>query len=130
MGKPSCDCPKTIEWCSVMDMRWANEAIERKRFPIPTVDELLQGTNCSKVFSKLDFKLCYHQVEVTPELHHSTTFAVQNGLHRYKRLLSAVSSAREQYQHEITNILAGIEGVKMISDDVIIHACNQETQNK
>ena len=34
-----------------LDMRRANEAIERVRHPIPTVDEILQGMNGSKIFS-------------------------------------------------------------------------------
>ena len=37
-------------------MRQANEAIERERFPIPTVEETLAEMNGSKVFSKLDLK--------------------------------------------------------------------------
>ncbi len=50
-----------------LDMRQANAAIIRERFPIPTVDELLQGMNGSAIFSKLDLKWGYHQLELTPE---------------------------------------------------------------
>lgn len=39
-----------------LDMRKANSAIIRGTYPIPTVDELLQGTNGSVIFSKLDLK--------------------------------------------------------------------------
>ena len=39
-----------------IDMRRANEAILRERHPIPTVDEILQSLNGSKVFSKLDLR--------------------------------------------------------------------------
>ena len=37
-----------------VDMRWANEVIITERYPIPTVDEVLQSLNQSTVFSKLD----------------------------------------------------------------------------
>ena len=37
-----------------VDMRQANQAIMRRRYPIPTVDEVLHTMNGSKVFSKLD----------------------------------------------------------------------------
>ena len=37
-----------------LDMHRANEAIVRERHPIPTVDEVLQDLNGSKVFSKLE----------------------------------------------------------------------------
>lgn len=119
---------KDVRLC--LDMRRANEAIVRERFPIPTVDELLQGMNGSTIFSKLDLKWGYHQLELTPESREITTFAVHNGVYRYKRLFFGVSSASEQYQHEIASALAGIEGVENISDDVIIHAAEQETHDQ
>ncbi|KAJ8366291.1 hypothetical protein AAFF_G00363010 [Aldrovandia affinis] len=86
--------------------------------------------NGSVVFSKLDLKWGYHQLELTPESREITTFAIHNGVYRYKRLLFGVSSASEQYQHEIAAALAGIEGVENISDDVIVHARDQETHDK
>ena len=86
--------------------------------------------NGSTIFSKLDIKWGYHQLELTPESREITTFAVHNGVYRYKRLLFGVSSASEQYQHEIANVLAGIEGVENISDDVIVHARDQATHDK
>ena len=39
-----------------VDMRQANCAVERERYPIPTIDEVLQNMNNSKVFSKLDLR--------------------------------------------------------------------------
>ena len=43
--------------CICMDMRKANEAIERERHPIPTVEEVLHKLNGSTVFSKIRFDL-------------------------------------------------------------------------
>ena len=94
-----------------VDMRQANQAIMRRRYPIPTVDEVLHTMNGSKVFSKLDLKWGYHQLELSPESREITTFATPDGLFRYKRLLFGVCSASEQYQHEFASALAGIEGV-------------------
>ncbi len=87
-----------------LDMRQANRAIIRERYPIPTVDELLQSMNGSMIFSKLDLKWGYHQLELTPEFRQITTFAVHNEVYRYKCLIFGVSSASEQYQHEIAHI--------------------------
>lgn len=113
-----------------LDMRRANAAIIRERYPIPTVDELLQGMNGSVTFSKLDLKWGYHQLELTPKSRGIATFAVHTGSFRYKRLIFGVSSASEQYQHEIATALAGIEGVENISDDIIVHAPDQETHDE
>ena len=113
-----------------IDMRRANEAIIRERHPIPTVDEVLQSMNGSTVFSKLDLRWGYHQLELTPESREITTFATHAGLYRYKRLLFGVNSASEQYQYEISTALAGIAGVDNISDDIIVHGPDQETHNQ
>ena len=50
-----------------VDMRQANAAIIRQRFPIPTVDEVLQDLNQSKIFSRIDIKMAYHEIELKPE---------------------------------------------------------------
>ena len=50
-----------------VDMRRANEAIERERHPIPTMEEVLHDLNGSTVFSKLDLKSGFHQVELDAE---------------------------------------------------------------
>ncbi len=71
-----------------LDMRQANKATIRGRYPISTGDELLQGMNGSSVFSKLDLKWGYHQLELTPQSRGITAFAVHNGAYRYKRLMS------------------------------------------
>ena len=109
-----------------IDMRRANEAILRARHPIPTVDEITQSISGSKVFSKLDLKWGYHQLELSPESREITTFATHCGLFRYKRLLFGVNSASEQYQYEIQTALAGIEGQENISDDIIVHGKDQK----
>ena len=113
-----------------LDMRMANRAIIRGRYPIPTVDELLHDMNGSVVFSKLDLKWGYHQMELTEQSRAITTFAVHSGTYCYKRLIFGVSSASEQYQHEVATALAGIEGVANISDNIIVHAPDCETHNK
>ena len=109
-----------------IDMRRANEAILHERHPIPTIDEITQGMNGSCVFSKLDLKWGYHQLELTPESRDITTFVTHCGLYRYKRLLCRVNSASKQYQYEIQRALAGVEEQLNISDDIIVHGKNQE----
>lgn len=104
-----------------VDMRQANSAVERERHPIPTVDEILEDMNNSTVFSKIDLKMGYHQIELNEKSREITTFTSHVGLWRYKRLMFGISSAPEMYQHVIQDVLQGCEGVNNISDDLIIH---------
>lgn len=47
-----------------VDMRRANMAIERENHPLPTMDDFLPQLNDAKMFSKLDVKQAYHQVNL------------------------------------------------------------------
>ena len=113
-----------------VDMRRANKAIIRERYPIPTVDEVLQSRNQSTVFSKLDLKWGYHQLELHPDSRSITTFTAHCGLYQYKRLMFGITSAPEVYQHVIQQSLQGCEGVANISDDIIIHGKNTEEHDR
>ena len=122
--KPSGD----IRLC--VDMRRANEAIIRERLPIPTIDEVLESLNGSGVFSKLDLRWGFHQIELDPESRDITAFATHDGIFRYKRLSFGVNAAPEKYQHIITQSMAGLQGVANIADDLIVHGRDTEEHDK
>ena len=113
-----------------VDMRRANEAIVRKRHPIPTFEESLQDMSESRVFSKLDFISGYHQMELHPDSREITTFIVHNVLYRYKRLNFGINSGPENYQEEIDRVLAGVQNVANISDDIVVHGKDDEQHDK
>ena len=104
-----------------VDMRRANEAIIPECLPIPTVDEVLEELDGSTVFSKVDLRHGFHQVELPADSTDITTFETHDGLFRYKRLSFGVNAAPEKYQHIISQVRADIEGVVNIADDLIVH---------
>lgn len=46
-----------------LDMRRANEAVERENHPLPTIEDFLPHLGKAKVFSRLDVKNAFHQVQ-------------------------------------------------------------------
>ena len=108
-----------------VDMRAANQAIERERHPVPTVEDLIVDMNGATVFSKIDLNQGYHQLELAEESRSITTFATHIGLFRYKRLSFGINSAAEIFQKSIEEVLQGIEGVRNISDDIIVFGKSQ-----
>ena len=104
-----------------VDMRCANKAIIRERHPIPTIDEVLEDMQEASVFSKLDLKWGYHQVELNEESRSITTFITHKGLFRYKRLMFGITSAPEKYQQVIQQVLHDCSGTANISDDIIVY---------
>ena len=92
-----------------VDMRCANQAIERERQPIPTIEEVLQDLNGSTVFSRVDLKWGFHQILLAEESRHVTTFVTHRRLYRYTRLMFGVTSAPEKYQQIIRDVLRGCD---------------------
>ncbi|CAB4036728.1 Retrovirus-related Pol poly, partial [Paramuricea clavata] len=113
-----------------VDMRRANEAVIRERHPIPTLEETVQALNGATVFSKLDLRWGYHQIELHPDSRGLTTFSTPQGLKRYKRLIFGLSSASEMYQFVIQQVLIGIPGVRNISDDIIVFGTTQAEHDR
>ena len=87
-----------------VEMRQANSAIVREGHPIPTVEEVLQEFNGSSVFSKLDIKWAFHQVELSEDSRSITMFVTHKGLYRYKRLMFGISCAPKMYQRIIQQV--------------------------
>lgn len=64
---------KRNESCQLcIDMCTANQAIARKRYQVPTVDELMFELNGSKYFIKTNFQSASSQVELRKEFHEFT----------------------------------------------------------
>lgn len=86
--------------------------------------------NGSEVFSKLDLRSRYHQIELEESSREITTFVTYKGLYRYKRLMFGISSAPEKYQQVISQVFHDCEGVQNISDDIVIHGRDKAEHEK
>uniref|UniRef100_A0A224Z9X1 RNA-directed DNA polymerase n=1 Tax=Rhipicephalus zambeziensis TaxID=60191 RepID=A0A224Z9X1_9ACAR len=110
--------PDEIRIC--IDMRVVNTAIQRERHLCPTVDDIIVALNGATVFSNLDLKNGYHQLELDAPSRQLTTFSTHVGLFRYKRLNFGISSAAEIFQNTIRQVLNGIPNVLNVSDDILV----------
>ena len=108
------------------DMRRANEAIIRERHYIPTVEEVMYDMNGSTVFSKLDMRSGFHQIELDVDSREITMFITHQGLYVYKRLMFGLASAPEMYQKIIRDVLIGISKACNIADDIVVHGKDTE----
>ena len=118
----------TVRIC--VDMRMANQAINRVRYPIPTVNDISLDLNGAKYFSKLDLAQAYHQLPLDEESRYITAFSTHVGLFRYKRLAYGINASAEIFQHALQQSLQGIQGVRNIADDIIVHGKSREEHDK
>ena len=98
--------PKGNDIRLCIDMRCANKAISRTRYPTPTVEDILIKVRGSQLFTKLDLNSAFHQLELSPDSRYITTFQSDTRIKRYKRLIFGVNSAQEELQHALREILS------------------------
>ena len=134
----------TTTWCSplvivpkksgeirlCLDLRLANTAVKRTRHPIPTVEEVFEKLTGCEVFSKIDLKAGYRQIELAEESRDITTFRTESGLYRSKRLVFGVNSAAEKYQWRIGMLFANEQNIQNISDDILVAGKTQKEHDK
>lgn len=109
-----------------IDMRRANAAILREKYPLPTFDSFMTRLQGAKFFSRLDLKNAYHQLELEEESRYITTFITSKGLFRYKRLLFGVNSAPEIFKKTMENILAPCKNALNYLDDIIVFGATEK----
>lgn len=113
-----------------VDMRRANKAILRENHPLPTIDTILPKMRNAKLFSKLDIKDAFHQLELHPDSRHITTFITNKGLFRYKRLMFGIKCAPEVFQKTLERILLKCEGCINFIDDILIFGKDKEEHDR
>ena len=107
-----------------------NKAIIREHAPLPSDEEIMTRLGGSTIFSKLDARDGYWQVQLTEKASYMTTFNTLIGRYRYLRLPFGLSSANEVFQKRMSQVYEGLEGVEVVFDDILVHGAIQEEHDK
>ena len=125
---PKPKTPDEVRLCT--DMRAANKAIMRERHITPTVDDMVGELHGCKVFSRIELRKGYLQLELAEESRYITTFTMHKGLFRYKCLSFGINSASEIFQDTVSQTRAGIPNTVNISDDIILGGKDRKEHNE
>lgn len=109
-----------------VDMRCANRAILKENHPLPTIDQILLRIRKATIFSRLDIKNAFHQLEISEHSRQITTFITSKGLFQYKRLMFGICCAPEIFQKTLERILLPCEGTVNFIDDILIFGQDEE----
>lgn len=109
---------KEIRLCT--DMKAANSAIKRERYQMPNIEDIIYKSNGMEIYSKIDLRSAFEQIELDPECRYISRFRTHNGIYQHKRLFFGINSAPEIFHNFLSRLLNGIEGVQNAVDDILV----------
>ena len=132
------------EWCSqisvqtkksgqlreCIDQRPLNEVLQRERYPLPTIDDILPELEAARVFSKVDLAHGYLHCKLDEESSALTTTITPFGRFKWTRLPFGMKVSAEIFQRMLMQNLVDLEGVVCVADDILIYGVNKEQHNK
>ena len=110
--------PQKIRIC--LDPKDLNRAVQRPKFQMPTLEELLPELSKARIFSSFDAKDGLYQVTLDKESSKLTTFWTPLGRYCYLRMPFGISLAPEVFESRLQECLADLPGVKVIRDDILL----------
>ena len=116
---------KTIRMCG--DYKTTiNQWVRTEGYPLPTVQDLFSTLAGGTVFTKLDLKQAYQQLEVDENSQEYLTINTHKGLYKYTRLPFGVSSAPSIFQATMDQILQGVNNTICYLDDILVMGKSKE----
>ena len=91
----------------------------RPHYPLPLIEKVATRLDKAKVFSVLDAKNGFWQVQLDKESSFLTTFNMPFGRYCWLHLPFGIKTAPEEYQRQIHESLQGLSGIEDIVDDIL-----------
>lgn len=116
----------------VIDFRKLNGKTIEDSYPIPNVGVILSNLGKAQLFTTLDLKSGFHQIELAERDREKTAFSVCNGKYEFCRLPFGLKNAPGIFQRAIDDVLREHIGryCFVYIDDVIIFSQDKEDHLK
>ena len=107
--------------------RTINRFTQLDAYPIPQIEEIVSDLSRYKVFTTIDLKSAYHQIELDPREREYTAFQSGNDLYQWRRLPFGLTNAVPEFQRAINHFIEqnSLKGCFPYLDDITIAGVNQ-----
>ena len=99
---------KDNSWRNCIDFRALNAVTVKDAYPLPRIDDCIDGLAGKELFCTLDMNSGYWQIPIAPEDRHKTAFITRYGLYQFLRMPFGTSNAPATFQRCINSVLAGL----------------------
>ena len=100
-------------------------------YPLPRIDQMIEGISTYKLFSTLDLQSAYHQIPLKEEEKKYTAFEADGNLYQFKRVPFGVTNGVAAFQRIIDNIIKyeNLEDTFAYVDNVTVCGKDKETHD-
>lgn len=110
------------KWRMCVDYRLLNRKLLPDKFPLPRIDEILDGLGRAKYFTVMDLQAGYHQIPLEQQSRHVTAFSTDNGFYQWKVLPFGINIAPSSFTRMMTIAFSGLnpDQAFIYMDDLIV----------
>ena len=110
-----------------VDLRKLNKALQDTHLPIPRVNNIMPMFTGKSIFSKLDLKTAFHQLEPSEDSRVLTVFRAGDRLMRYKTFTMGTLPASGELNSLLRPFIANISNAVVIQDDIVVARADKKT---
>ena len=109
-----------VTWRVCGDFRRLNTVTKSDKYPLPSMKHFNDQLAGCSIFSKIDLRRAYQQVEIGKDNQHKTAINTTIGLFKFRRMAYGLKNAGQCFQRNTHEMLRDLPFLFIYMDDIII----------